>query len=292
MKLDRVAVAIDFSSASLDAARWSAAHLAPGAELALVHCLELPDGESMLWDALPPKEELEPRIRRAAEKRLDALAGELGRGWLHIRTGHPAEEVATVASEWGADLVVAGKHGGHHHGVLDVLGSTAEQLVASCHRPVLLARSLPAGPPRTLLVPVDESEAAGRALEWASLLGRRHGARLVAHHAVTEWYYHRVRELGTEDEAREAQGGVEARAERWLEDFVAEHATGVDVITHLSPGQPGFQTLGAIERFHADLVVVGSHGVQSMIGDPLARLSRFLLMAAPCSVIAVTEEDS
>jgi nucleotide-binding universal stress UspA family protein len=207
-----------------------------------------------------------------------------------IRTGHASEEVASVASEWEADLVVAGKHGGHH-GVFHVLGGTAEQLVAACHRPVLLTRSLPRQAPRTLLVPVDESRAAIQALEWAGALALRHGSRLVAHHAVTEWYYQRVRELDSEDEARKAQQGVETRARKWVEDFVEEHTRGVDALAHVASGQPGFQTLAAIESFHADLVVVGSHGLRSLIGDPLSRLSRFLVLAAPCSVFVVPDES-
>lgn len=292
MKLEKIVLAVDFSAASLAAARWTGAHLAPEAELAFVHCLDLPALGSVLWDALPPRDELAPRLRDSAEDRLRALAAEIaaGRVQVHVRTGHPSEEVATVASEWGADLVVAGRHGGHH-GVFHVLGSTAEQIIASCHRPVLLARDLPEAAPRTLLVPVDESPAAGRALAWAAVLARRHQARLVAYHAVTEWYYQRLRELDDEAEARKTQDAVEARARSWLETFVARHAPGVEVTPHLSAGQPGFQSLGAIERFHADLVVVGSHGLKSLIGDPLARLSRFLVLAAPCSVLVVPEAD-
>lgn len=292
MKLEKVVIAVDFSSASLAAARWTAKHLLPDAELTLVHCLELPGESSVLWEALPPQEELVPRVREAAEQRLAELLDEIGggRGRCEIRSGHPSEEVATVAVEGKADLVVAGKHGGHH-GVFHVLGSTAEQLIASCHRPVLLARSVPDRAPGTLLVPVDESRLAGRALEQAAALALPHGARLVAHHAVTEWYYQRLRELDSEAEARKAQDGVEARARKWLEEFVSRHARGVEVVPHVSPGQPGFQTLAAIESFHADLVVVGSHGLKSLIGDPLARLSRFLVLAAPCSVFVVPDEE-
>lgn len=291
MKLEKVVVAVDFHSSSLAAARWTAQHLLPDAEVVLVHCLELPPPSSMLWESLPPAEELVPRLHEAAEGKLAELLAEIrdGRGRCVVRKGHASEEVASVASDLSADLVVAGRHGGHH-GVFHVLGGTAEQLVAACHRPVLLARSLPSRAPGTLLVPVDESRAAGLALEWAAALGARHGSRLVAHHSVTEWYYQRVRELDTEAAAKKAQEGVESRARQWVEDFVDEHVRGVEVVPHVSSGQPGFQVLAAIERFCADLVVVGSHGLASLIGDPLARLSRFLILSAPCSVFVVPFE--
>lgn len=292
MKLEKVVAALDFSATSVAAARWTAEYLAPDAELTLVHCLELPNPQSLLWEALPPSDELEPRIREASQKRLDQLISELSNGTrrgatrAEIVSGHPSEEVAKIATDQNVDLVVAGKHGGHH-GVWHVLGSTAEQLVASCRRPVLLARNLPARRLQNVLVPVDRSELAVRALEWGTYLVGRHDARLVAHHVVTEWYYQNVREIDSEQKAREIQAEVTARARVWLEDLVTEHARNVRVTHHLGAGQPGFQTLAAIESFHADLVVVGTHGIQSLLGDPLARLSRFLILAAPCSVLVV-----
>ena len=80
MKLEKVVVAVDFSPPSLAATRWSAAHLAPDAEIALVHCLELPAAASMLWEALPPKGELAPRLHRSAEERLEVRTVERGDG--------------------------------------------------------------------------------------------------------------------------------------------------------------------------------------------------------------------
>lgn len=290
MTMEKAVVAVDFSPASLEAARWCARYLLPDAEIDFVHCLELPNPSSVLWDALGEQEDLIPKLKASAEEKLGELIHELtdGRGHFEVRFGHPSEEIATAASEWKADLVVAGKHGGHH-GVFHVLGSTAEQLVAACHRPVFLAKSLSSRAPRTILVPVDESDAAARALEQAVELAERHGARIIAHHAVTEWYYERVREIESEDEARKTQDSVEARAREWLEHFVDRHAGGAETTLHVSSGQPGFQTLAAIERFHADMVVVGSHGIKSLIGDPLARLSRFLILSAPCSVFVVPD---
>lgn len=113
MKMEKIVLVLDFSASSLAAARWIGAHLAPEAELALVHCLELPAAGSVLWDALPPRKELAPRLEAAAEERLRAVAAEIdaGRTRVHVRVGHPSEEVATVASEWDADLVVVGSHG-------------------------------------------------------------------------------------------------------------------------------------------------------------------------------------
>ena len=290
-ELRTIVVGVDFSAASLAMSRWVARHLTSDAAVVLLHCLELPAPGSLLWETLPPRDELEPRLRQRAEERLAALVAEIGREKVEavVASGHPSDEIASLALKREADLVVAGKHGGHH-GLGQVLGSTAERLVASWHRPVLLARHLPPGPLHNILVPVDASGAAARALEWGVTLGRRHGARVIACHVVTEWYYQRVRELDSEDQARHVQEKVMARARSWLEDFLTQNAPNEAVTPHLVSGQPGFQTLGAVESYHADLVVVGNHGLKSLLGDPLARLSRFLIMASPTSVFVVPKE--
>lgn len=294
MRLEKVVVAVDFSASSMAAARWTAEHLADEAEIVLTHCLELPSAPSLLWEELPPHEVLIPQIRRKTEERLASLVTELEADRdrqisSRILCGHPGEEIGKLVADEDANLVVAGKHGSHH-GVWHILGSTAEQLVAACHRPVLLARGLPPDRLQNILVPVDESPPAASALGWAATLCRREEARLIAHHVVGEWYYHRVRELDGETQAHKIQDGIIAGARQWLEGFTEEHALGIPAVRHVDAGQAGFQTLAAVESFHADLIVVGSHGVKSMLGDPLARLSRFLIMAAPCSVLIVPED--
>jgi len=53
----RVVIGVDFSDASLAAARWAAMHLAPDAEVVLAHVLPEPVAPPYLQPHLPPAEE-------------------------------------------------------------------------------------------------------------------------------------------------------------------------------------------------------------------------------------------
>jgi nucleotide-binding universal stress UspA family protein len=85
-------------------------------------------------------------LLRAHEKSKRLLAGFRERLSLpastleFVQRGGPAETIAKVASEWGADLIVIGSHG--RTGVRRVLlGSVAEGVVRSAPCPVLIARA-------------------------------------------------------------------------------------------------------------------------------------------------------
>src|SRR5690606_560174 len=115
--------------------------------------------------------------RTAAEARLRALSRELtGRESVEVRDGRPAEEIARVAEERGAELVVVGPHA--RGGLAGWLGSTAESLLASSHASVLLAREPPPGAPRRIPAAVDESERGRAVLARAAALRERFGAAL------------------------------------------------------------------------------------------------------------------
>nr|NIV22181.1 universal stress protein [Gemmatimonadota bacterium] len=143
MELDRIVIGIDFSEPSLAAARWTARHFAPDAELILVHSIEIPRPPGYLEKLLGPAPELVENAREGAERRLRELAGELdgARVRLELREGRPSDRIAEVADSVRADVIVVGEHG-HHRGFGDILGSTAERLTRSAPAPVLLARRL------------------------------------------------------------------------------------------------------------------------------------------------------
>jgi len=290
VQLNDIVIAVDFSPASLAAARWVAHHLAPKADLTLVYCLEMPRGSSVLWEALPPREKLLAEARRGIEARFAKLIPELGehRVRTEILVGPAAEEIGVVAREIGTQLVVTGDHQGPHE-TWRLLGTTAEQLVATCRRPVLVARNMPEGPPRRLLVPVDESELSAKALGWAVGLAERLDAEVIAYHVVTDWYYQQIRQTSSPEHAQEVQERLAARAQGWLGDFIAEHVEDPSrVRTEMDSGRPRGEALGAIERLGADLVVIGTHGLESVTGEPQKRLSRFLLVASPTSVLVLS----
>ena len=143
-----IVVGIDFSPLSdraLDHALETAS-LHDGAE---VHVLYV---EPDLWvgatfaSALeqPSPDEHLKKVQERARERVDAIPRELDRRRIrrvvaHFRRGAPAENVAQLAADLDADLVVVGSHG--HRGLERIfLGSVAERVSRLARCPVWIVR--------------------------------------------------------------------------------------------------------------------------------------------------------
>jgi hypothetical protein len=71
---------------------------------------------------------------------------------VHVRLGDPAKEVAQLATEVGADMIVVGTHKPPHLKTLFV-GSTAAHLMAAAHCPVVVAGPRPkVGPSHVIVI--------------------------------------------------------------------------------------------------------------------------------------------
>jgi len=88
-------------------------------------------------------DELYDNSRKRAEERLRPIAEEARRCGVdtsvHVRIGTPAEEILSVARDFGAGLIVVGTHG--RKGLAHVvLGSTAEKVVRLAQCPVFVVK--------------------------------------------------------------------------------------------------------------------------------------------------------
>lgn len=282
--LRRVVVGIDFLAAGDAAARWAARHLAPGAELVLVHSVVIPEPPSVLRGRFPPREVLLETARRGAALRLSELSRELGASAvrLEIREGNPAEQLAAVAAELGADLVVVGAHG-KRPGLWDRLGSTAEAVARTSRVPVLLAAGALSGPPRRLLVPARDGRVLDRVAAWTRLLGERFDAKIVVLHVEAE-APGRVPSLS--DVVARADENDAAPA-HWRP--VACCFDAARVFADAACGDPAQVIRSEAERFDSDLIVLSTgapHAVRrAVLGDPVGTLLR----GAPCCVLVVAD---
>jgi nucleotide-binding universal stress UspA family protein len=182
-----VVVGLDLSPISRDVLRTAAALcLMPGSELHLVHVLAVPPGESILGTRADRELKFAKQLEQARDS-LDRFAAEVvvsvKRAAGHLRVGSPDTEIAQLAADLGADLIVVGTHG--HRGLERLLGSVAESLVRNAPCQVLAYR------PKT--TPVWEKieppcpdclatqERTGRAKLWC----QRHSE----HHPKAHTYY-------------------------------------------------------------------------------------------------------
>ena len=136
-----IVVGVDFSESTPEVIR-TATSFAGNSEVHLVHVLPVPPGQN-LGKARADRELRFADKLESARGSLDRVAAEMNgqvkRVVGHLRVGPPDVEIAQVASDVRADLIVVGTHG--YRG-LDrlLLGSVAESLVRHAPCPVLTFR--------------------------------------------------------------------------------------------------------------------------------------------------------
>jgi len=141
LPLKRIVCPTDFSPAA-EAAVASATELGRHfkAELVLVHVVPVlpavPSDPNFTFEV----PEYEHALHADAERRLNAMAAEIGAHGLTARTavghGDAGSEIVRLASDEAADLIVIATHGttGWRHAMF---GSVAEKVVRLARRPVL-----------------------------------------------------------------------------------------------------------------------------------------------------------
>jgi nucleotide-binding universal stress UspA family protein len=292
MRPDRVVVGMDFSTPAEEAARWTARHFAPGAEIVLVHVVAVPEPPRFFRGNFPPRETVVETARVGADRRMRELSESLGaeRIWMEIREGDPAEQIDAVATEYDADAVVVGPHGARP-GIWDRPGGTAEKLVREARHAVVLAANPADSAPRRLLVPVDESPATATVLAWARLFAERPDVELTLLHIVSATMLNALLSAGAVISGvmapipDEVLTNAELDAGSWLQQLASE--AGLDrpgVSTQVKAGDPAAEILAAAERFDADMIVMGSsaHGLKAAL---LGSVAREVLRAAKRPVL-------
>jgi nucleotide-binding universal stress UspA family protein len=147
---------------------------------------------------------------------------------------------------------------------------------------------------KTILVPIDGSSHASAAVDWASDLGQRYGARLVLLHVRTRQGSGLVPEelepLARIEGVSVTEADVlQSVANRILADG-AERARrrGGDRIETVSEiGYPPRAIIDAARRFGAELIVMGRRGLGGLPGILLGSVSSKVLHLADCACLTV-----
>ncbi|HEX6966299.1 MAG TPA: universal stress protein [Gemmatimonadaceae bacterium] len=311
MSFKRVALGIDFSEPSLSAARWTARHLVPDAELTLVHVVPNTAPPGFLGSERGTAGRVLHGAREATAQGLRGLANSLDamRCITTVRVGDVTEQLVEAAVEVEADLIVVGRTG--RRGGRG-LGTTADRLSRRAPLPVLLAARTLHAAPRNILAALDESEIGLDVLRWTRRLGLQCDASITALHVVRDElgdYFDAAGaavkaacagakdeiRAGTMDGASSAQDddqrgapGVSASAHAWLRTRL--RAAGIDATREASAvtiGDPRHEVLVAADCFDAEIIVVGRHGVDADDGSGIGSVARAVLRPSTRSVLVV-----
>jgi nucleotide-binding universal stress UspA family protein len=298
MRIRSVVVGMDFSETSIAAARWAVEHFAPNADITLLHVIDVPDRPSFAEELLPATDTIESVARRSAERHMRSVIASISpRVGFEIRLGKPHEQIVEAARVRRADVIVVGPHD-DRHARSRWLGATAEQIVRTSPIPVLVAVDPPPRPPRTLLVPVNESRLTGSILAWASRFAETFDAEVKLLHVWSESLYAYVASMahaGTSDDLaaqRVVEQEIRDSTTHWLADLTEAGFRGRRAAAIVRHGQVADVTLDIAAATHADLIVMGKSGGLVIAPSPFGSTLRTLLHRAPCSVFVVAEPQA
>jgi nucleotide-binding universal stress UspA family protein len=207
-----------------------------------------------------------------------------------VADGVPFDEIAKAATEWEADLIVIATHG--YTGLKHVLlGSTAERVVRHAPCPVLVVRGrgkrgvkvdFSPDKVRSILVPVDFSEASLDALPHALALARRSEAQVTLLYVMEP--FHEDMFLDSAQIQRVAKVAAHERLGR-LADATKKSwpRTGRE----LRNGRPVPTITALAKRTNADLIVMGTHGRTGLQRGLIGSVAERVLREAPCPVLVV-----
>lgn len=281
-------VATDFSIDGNNAVRRAAllAH-ERGARLHILHVVKAA-GCKALRDWFSPTLDVDLRTAQARGA-LQRVAVEITGAYdvtpaIEVLVGDPCETLLRASER--ADLVVLGRRGRGRISSL-LVGGTADRLLRTCRRPVLVVRTPVEQSYRRVFVPIDFSVSSDAAIRVAAQMRREAGMQVF--HAINSHRdavlrdadvpEHIIRETRLMEEA-----GINARMRRNVAGL------GLDCTPlsfALAYGPAVQSTLRQAQRYRSDLIVAGKHGRSTLGGFLLGSVSSRVLHEAACDMLIV-----
>ena len=299
----QIVVGVDFSEASLAAARWVATDFAPETDLMLVHVVAAPDVPSYVPSELAPWSVDDPAVPSAIYGGLRGLADLIRASRIRVRVmvGHPADALVRVAAEVGADLVCVGR-GRRRRGSARFGATTSQRLLARSHVPTLIVPPTRLGAPSLVLAAVDDRTGGRRVLEVARRISDAHEAHVDAVHVIESELLEYVaaqepfqaepnaQPYGAWASPAGAGAWLRARAQDWVVAEMHDMAVGGHGASAVvQSGDAGAQVIRHARHTKADLIVIGRGG---RVGQgtayaslPVGSTARMVAWAAPCPVV-------
>jgi len=201
--------------------------------------------------------------------------------------GRPADELARLAEDVDADVIVTGTLGG---GFVRsrLVGATAERLVRKSMRPVLMVRQSPRAPYRRVIVAIDFSRWSEASLRMAADMAPE--ADFVLLHCIVP--LERMAGLGGVDAAVVERNRATARDEaaRHLQEFATR--AGLDAArwsVAIRTGMPPWTEIVRLEQEQdCDLIVVGKHGVSEFEDLLLGSTTNTVIAESSADVLIFT----
>jgi len=204
---------------------------------------------------------------------------------IHVQAGWPKRTIPELCSTLRPDLLVLGLHDRSKDHPFGFHDTTAGKLAGSSPVPVLLARGPSPKPYERVIVGVDFSLYAHRALAQAQRFAPHAELRIT--HAYTVPFRTR---LGTPEYLQEIENNARQELAEFVEAqmrFLTSGATSSRIVPVIREGMPTEVLCAEVEQTSADLLVIGTHGAGGLSHLLWGSVARKLLESPPCDVLVV-----
>lgn len=288
--LKRILAATDLSAPARHAAeRASLISTETGAQLDLIHVANLAPLERLRQLMGASASDMEQRVLDAARQKLSDHVAAIQQRYgvvagSHVVSGSLLAELAKTVDDVLADLLVCGAKGESLIRSF-VLGTTALRLLSTATCPVLVVKQPPHTPYRRLLVPVDFSPAALRAVQHARCIAPQ--ADIVLLHAFEVPFESHLR-YASVDEGTINHYRIIAKQEAMqkLDDLREQAGLSPEgssvVVVH---GDATSRIVEQEQEWDCDLIVMGKHGADLLEDLLIGSVTKHVLAESQCDVL-------
>jgi nucleotide-binding universal stress UspA family protein len=235
-------------------------------------------------------------LQEYADGYLEQMKGELRgmglRAHTQVAGGDVASAICDVADAQEVDLIAMTTHGRSGAGRW-TFGSVAARVLRTANQPVFLVRAaaeMPSGGAiRRILVPLDGSELAERALPHAQALARDKGAEILLLQAIEPLADWEVAALFASWESPDAvYVHRQTAAERYLERVQQDlRVAGVPGSILVDEGRAADLILDTVEAEDVDMVVMSTHGRSGLARWVYGSVADKVLHNAICPLLLI-----
>jgi nucleotide-binding universal stress UspA family protein len=289
----RILVPVDLTPASEDLVRYGIAWADQfGSELHVLHVVA--DLAQQAWspdvaglDLAAMTDAWVSDATYALSTLIDALPISPERVRTAVAIGRPATSIEAYAAQHGIDLIILASRP-HNFVARTMLSTLTEVVVRNATCPVLtiggelkMPRWL--GGVRTILVPIDLDDTATATLAYARELAMRLDAALRVVHVVAPPWERQLTYL--------PPAGV-VKAVEELTGTIPEHTVfnadaAWDVQSTIRIGDPGDRIMACAEELGADLIVMATHGRNTLARLVLGSVAQKVMRHAHCPVLTL-----
>jgi universal stress protein A len=142
---------------------------------------------------------------------------------------------------------------------------------------------------KKILVPIDFSDCARKALQYAIPLAKQHQAALTLLYVVPSTYV--AGEYARFDYAS-FEADMRASGDKQLATLAVDEVRGeVPADTLVQSGSPPAEIIAVAKRIPADLIVISTHGRTGLKHVFLGSVSEYVVRHAACPVLVVRERE-